>query len=283
MKIAPRMRRLLIALVAAASAFVTTPANAATGTAAVAGTGSFSPGLNPVPGPQTMTFGVSGAIATTGNPGVYTCSAWGGDSTVPPGYPQTGGFIGSCTTPCGDVTISASYTRADLQLALAGSVTSGCLAPSRFAGDCPIIPTTAPETTSYATVCDFNFDSLAGTVVMAATGWVSSSGWYNFSFSGTGVGTAGAANGTLSCTVTGNDFVGTWQQSVGDFTGSCTAPCGTASISGSHNRILEAMTLNGSVTSGCLAPSNFTGDCSVTPLGALVATSFAIACEFTLD
>jgi len=101
MKVAPRMRRLLIALVAAASAFVTTPANAATGTAAVAGTGSFSPGLNPVPGPQTMTFGVSGAIATTGNPGVYTCSAWGGDSTVPPGYPQLRAGVRERNPPAG--------------------------------------------------------------------------------------------------------------------------------------------------------------------------------------
>jgi hypothetical protein len=274
MKIPSKARFPLVVFVAVVSVFTAVPANATTGAGVVAGTGSFSPGLTQPGGQQTVTFGVTGALATTGNAGEFTCT-FAGDS---------GGFGGSCTVPCGAIGISGSYTIVDLEMAWTGAIVSGCTGPSTFAGDCPLVPTSAPSETSYATVCDLNFDGLAGAVVIAGTGTIFSGfGPPTFTFSGTGVGTAAAQNGGLNCTANGNDTVGTLTVSIGSFSGSCGVPCGAVAINGSYVRDGLEMTMDGTIGGGCMPPSTFTAICSYTPVGALVVTSFALACGFTLS
>jgi len=277
---------MLVVVVAAASAFTAIPANAElTGVIALAGTGSFSPGLVAVNSqPQTFSFNGSGALTTAqpGTAGVYQCNTGGYDS-IGSLTQGAGGFSGSCSTPCGTVAISSSFVREFGEAAVSGTVTSGCLAPSSFAGDCGFTPTNAPSATTYAVVCDINFEALAGAVVIAGTGSFErglGAGPQFFTFGGEGAGTAGGDNGTLDCTITGNDTVGTTNQGNGDYAGNCTTPCGAVSVSGSYSRVSAEMSMIGNFTSGCLAPSSVAAACLFTPVGALAVTNFALACVF---
>lgn len=277
MRISTRIGRMLVVVVAAASAFTTVPANAEpTGVIALAGTGSFSPGLVTVgTQPQTFALSASGALSTAdpATAGHYQCFANG---YAPPAG-ATGGIEGGCTTPCGAIGLSASLVSEGVEMAVSGSVTSGCLGGSSFAGDCAFAPAVVTIGT-FTMVCDLNFEGLSGAVVLVGTGTMQPDGY--FSYGADGAGTAGGDNGTLNCTITGNDDVGTINQSIGDYTGNCTTPCGAVTVSGSYDRTSAEMGIVGNFTSGCLAPATLGGNCLFTPIGALAVTNFGLACVF---
>jgi len=282
MRISAQIRRLLVVVVAAASTFTAVPANAeSTGAIALAGTGSFSPGLTRFGGAQTFAFNGSGALSTAQPPtaGAYQCNAAGYD----PPAGATGYIDGGCTTPCGGMSFSASLVSQDVEMAVSGSVTGGCLAGSSIAGDCAFTPT-ALTISGFTMVCDLNFAALSGAVVLVGTGTMQPDfqGGEYFTYGADGAGTAGGDNGTLNCTITGNDTIGTTNQGAGDYAGSCTTPCGAVNISGSYNRTSAEISMIGYVTSGCLGPASLTGNCLFTPVGALVVTNFALACVFEM-
>ena len=287
-----KVRLFLIAVATGAAVLGTLPANAGVNDrVAIAGTGGISPGLTTGIGSgstQTFTFDGTGAGAVSGQIGTYRCSVTGNDTigTVQQG---TGGFSGTCTTPCGTVGVSGSYVRTLLVVTATGTITSGCLTGLSFSGNCSFTPTSATPITSYEVNCQFTVGS--GEIVLSGTGTISpglttgvgSGPTQSFTFSGSGVGAVLGQIGTYSCSVTGNDTIGTIQQGAGGFSGSCNTPCGTVGVNGTYVRTLLVVTATGTITSGCLGGHTFNGNCSFVPTTPTPVTNYAVACQFEVD
>ena len=102
-----------------------------------------------------------------------------------------------------------------------------------------------------------------------------------FFFNGSGVGSVGSQTGQFSCSVTGNDAIGTVLNGAGSFSGSCNTPCGTVGVSGTYNRTGGTVAASGGLFSGCLGTPSFSGTCTFAPTGPPPAQSFAVLCEFS--
>lgn len=153
-----KIRMGLIAVVAGAAAFTAMPANAGSGDhIAIAGTGTISPGLTQTGGPQTFSFAGNGGGTAFGQSGQFSCSVNGND-TIGTTTSGSGGFSGSCNTPCGTVGVSGNYTRTAGVVSVGGNITSGCLSPHTFNGSCAFTPTSGPTVVSYAVTCHFEID-----------------------------------------------------------------------------------------------------------------------------
>jgi hypothetical protein len=152
----------LVALGAAALALSGTPADAATGVSAaqVSGSGTISPGLNPVPRTQQFTF-TSVTITTTAvgvgavNSGNSGCSASGGSTIHETTAHGKGGGTWSCSSGalagCSGV---LTYVRVGgvVTVDLAGH--AGTCANVAGTLQCEFTPVTvAPPTTAYSLVC----------------------------------------------------------------------------------------------------------------------------------
>jgi len=156
MRIPARIRLVLIALVASASALTVLPASAEVD-ATIAGTGTISPGLTQAGGPQTYTFSGTGGgagVDNTGTPqaGTFSCAV-SGDDTIGTLTSGAGSFSGSCNTPCGTNGVSGSYTRTLSAVSADGSVTSGCFSGSTISIKCHFQATAAPPVVSFSLVC----------------------------------------------------------------------------------------------------------------------------------
>jgi hypothetical protein len=300
MKIRARIRSALVALLAAVSAFAALPASAAS---TAGSTSSNVPSLSDA---QTFWFSGSGAGSVHGQTGIYGCYV-NGDDTVGTITQGSGGFSGTCNTPCGTVGVSGGYTRTAALVSLSGITTSGCLSEAFFSGECLFVPTSGLRVTSYALSCEVNVGSagdivaLVGTgaispgltspgiVAIAGTGTISpglttTGGNQTFSFSGNGAGSVRGETGQYSCGVNGNDYIGTTTQGNGGFSGTCNTPCGTVGVNGNYSRTVGLVSVNGgSVTSGCLTGSAFSGDCVFIPTSGPTIKSYAVVCGFTVS
>jgi hypothetical protein len=124
--------------------------------------------------------------------------------------------------------------------------------------------------------------TIAGTGAISP-GLTVAGGAQSFTFSGTGGG-AGTDNtgtpqaGAISCSVSGNDTIGTLSQGSGNFSGSCNTPCGTNGVSGSFTRNGGSVTANGDITSGCFGPWTITIICTFGPTSPPPVISFALHC-----
>jgi hypothetical protein len=145
-----KLRVALTGIVAGATLCAGVPANASTGGASLAGSGTISPGL-PAPG-DTWTFSGTGAVATDRVQGLFSCTVNGNDSIG--SYTQgAGSFSGSCTTACGTSTVNGSFTRVGGLITLSGTASGGCMSAT-FTGDCSFEPTSFPVIRSYESACD---------------------------------------------------------------------------------------------------------------------------------
>jgi hypothetical protein len=124
--------------------------------------------------------------------------------------------------------------------------------------------------------------AIAGTGSIAP-GLTQTGGAQTFSFSGNGGGSALGQTGSFSCSVNGNDTIGTTSQGAGGFSGSCNTPCGSVGVSGSYTRTAAVVTASGSLTSGCLAGHSFSGNCAFTPTSGPTVISYAVTCQFQLS
>ncbi|MDQ1686469.1 MAG: hypothetical protein QOC82_3206 [Frankiaceae bacterium] len=311
MTISGRIRSSLIAFVASASALAAVPVSAAPSGLAVNGAGTPTPALAITGGAQTFSFSGNGAGTVRGQTGAYSCSVNGNDTigTITDG---AGGFSGTCNTPCGTVGVSGGYVRTAGVVNVMASTTTGCLAGATINGDCGFLPTSGPTVTSYALACELSFGplpdvvTLVGTgtispgltgvglpptsyavdsVVIAGTGTISpglttTGGAQTFSFSGNGGGSMGGQDGGYSCSVNGNDTIGTTTQGYGSFSGSCNTPCGAVGVRGdNYTRAATRVQVFGAVTTGCLAGHNFVGECLLVPTSGPTITSYALTCE----
>jgi len=132
----------------------------------------------------------------------------------------------------------------------------------------------------------------AGGLTITGTGGISpgltqAGGAQTYTFSGTGGG-AGVDNtgtpqaGTFTCTLSGDDTIGTLTSGAGSINGSCNTPCGTVGVSGSYTRTGGTVTAGGSITSGCFSGESFSADCSFTPTSPPPVVSYVVHCEVTL-
>jgi hypothetical protein len=124
-------------------------------------------------------------------------------------------------------------------------------------------------------------------IAIAGTGTISpgltdAGGAQTFSFNGNGGGNAFGQTGAFSCSVNGNDTIGTTTQGAGQFNGSCNTPCGSVGVSGNYTRTAAVVSASGSLTSGCLAGHSFSGTCAFVPSSGPTVTSYAVTCHFGL-
>jgi len=155
MRMSAGIRLVLIALLAAASAFTGMPANAS-GNVLGGGTAVFSPGLTSVGAAQTFVLDTIGVGTANGQTGEFKCDVTG-DDTIGTVAQGSGGFSGTCTTPCGAGSVVASYTRTADVIAFNGGISSGCLAGSNIGGTCTLFPDTLPPLTSFVVLCSLSF------------------------------------------------------------------------------------------------------------------------------
>jgi len=127
------------------------------GNVALAGNGTIWPGLTTGGGPpQTFNLAATGFGFAGGEVGQFNC-AFAGNDNIGSITQGAGSLSGSCSTPCGTISVGANYTR-DVGLAtVSGSVTAGCLAPSSFTGACDFVPTSPPPVTNFSLTCDLAF------------------------------------------------------------------------------------------------------------------------------
>lgn len=112
----------------------------------------------------------------------------------------------------------------------------------------------------------------------------------SFTFGGSGAGATTTQHDTISCTVTGNDTIGSWAQGSGSFNGECTGSSGGAStVSGNYTRTGAVVTLAGTAVASNSQgfTGHFNGDCEFTPTNidptTALITSFAVVCGFTVS
>ena len=96
---------------------------------------------------------------------------------------------------------------------------------------------------------------------LTQAGGTSQSFW--FGASGVLVSTDGVIL-NITCTVTGNDIIGSWSQGLGSFSGSCYVPGGPTPVTGSYTRTGASVTMN-VWFSGGLLNGPFIGGCGWAP------------------
>jgi hypothetical protein len=111
-----------------------------------------------------------------------------------------------------------------------------------------------------------------------------------FTFGGDGAVATDTAQGSIHCTATGDDTVGSWSQGAGSFNGSCTGAA-NASVAGTYVRTGAIVTVTGTAT-GTGISGSFTGRCVFTPINVSVTTppvppivritQFSVTCTFTI-
>jgi hypothetical protein len=109
-------------------------------------------------------------------------------------------------------------------------------------------------------------------------GLTTTGGPQTFSFSGSGTAATDTYQGAFSCTVNGNDTIGTVQQGSGGFTGSCTAGATTEPVSGTYVRVGAAVNLSGSIGPGPVS-GTFTGACTFEAGGLPPVVAFQVQCH----
>ncbi|MDQ1685473.1 MAG: hypothetical protein QOC82_2210 [Frankiaceae bacterium] len=102
-----------------------------------------------------------------------------------------------------------------------------------------------------------------------------------WNYSGTGYAVAAAYIGPISCTVNGNDTIGSLAQSAGAFAGKCTTLVGTEDIAGTYTRTGSAAKMAGQIGPAPLG-GNFTASCSFVP-GPPPVTAYQQSCTFTVQ
>ncbi|MDQ1685447.1 MAG: hypothetical protein QOC82_2184 [Frankiaceae bacterium] len=110
-------------------------------------------------------------------------------------------------------------------------------------------------------------------------GLTDAGGPQTFSFSGNGGGVVGGVAGQYSCSVNGNDTIGTTTQGAGAFSGTCSTPCGTIGVSGNYTRTGAAVSASGSITSGCIPTRPVTITCVFAPSGTPPIVGFTLVCH----
>lgn len=103
-----------------------------------------------------------------------------------------------------------------------------------------------------------------------------------FSFNGSGDAATDTYQGSFSCTVNGNDTIGTIAQGSGAFTGNCVAGSTTEPVSGTYSRITDAILIDGNIGPGPLSGS-LTGTCSFEATSAPTVTSYDVQCHLVVD
>jgi len=104
-----------------------------------------------------------------------------------------------------------------------------------------------------------------GTATIAGTGTISpgltqaGDPGQTFTFGGTGAAATSAVHDAITCTVAGNDTIGSWAQGAGSFAGNCvgSVTAGTSSVSGNYTRTGAAVTVSGIATA--TSPGGFSG------------------------
>ncbi|MDQ1686164.1 MAG: hypothetical protein QOC82_2901 [Frankiaceae bacterium] len=153
-----KITRLAVVMAAAATTFVSPPANAGSiDFFTLSGTGTISPGLTTTGGPQTWSYSGNGYGVVFGVAGPWSCS-WNGNDTIGTTLQGAGGFSGTCNTLPGVVCTTGTYSRG-AGVSISGSFTCGWLTGHIFYGTCAFSPTSGPVVTSYAFIwCRFEVD-----------------------------------------------------------------------------------------------------------------------------
>jgi len=103
-------------------------------------------------------------------------------------------------------------------------------------------------------------------------------GSQTFSFNGSGTAVTDTYTGSFSCTVNGNDILGTLAEGSGSFTGNCIAGATTEPVSGTYLRVGGALHLNGNIGPGPINGS-FTGACTFEATATPTVTSYDVQCH----
>ena len=122
-----------------------------------------------------------------------------------------------------------------------------------------------------------------------------------FTFGGTGVVATTTEQDAITCTVTGNDTIGSWTQGAGSFSGSCNGAVtgGASSVSGNYNRTGGTVTVSGTAVASNAKGfgGTFNGDCAFSPINVsaevgpippvpptvtVKITAFSVTCTFTI-
>lgn len=103
-------------------------------------------------------------------------------------------------------------------------------------------------------------------------------GAQTFSFNGSGTAATDSYQGSFSCTVNGNDSIGTIAQGAGSFTGNCVAGTTTEPVTGSYTRVGGAVKLDGTIGPGPVS-GTFTGACTFEATSAPTVTSYDVQCH----
>ena len=115
----------------------------------VQGSGTITPGLGPLPEPQSIAFdGTATVIGTDGVLTTWSCS-FSGES---PGSSTTHG-LGSVSGACGPIGLLCAYVRIGAIVAVECVGTATHVGAA--AGSCLFVPHTLLPTTSYSLVCGF--------------------------------------------------------------------------------------------------------------------------------
>jgi len=133
-----------------------------------------------------------------------------------------------------------------------------------------------------------------GAVTIAGTGGISpgltqAGGAQTYTFSGTGGGVATDSSGNLqagtySCSLSGDDVIGTLTVGAGSLGGTCNTPCGSVGVSGSYIRTYAVVTANGRTNIGdCFSGNPFTVVCAFPPTSPPPVVSYAVTCVVTFN
>ena len=112
-----------------------------------------------------------------------------------------------------------------------------------------------------------------------------------FTFGGTGAAATTTQHDAITCTVSGNDTIGSWSQGAGSFSGSCNGAVtgGASSVKGNYTRTGSAVTVSGTATAtnGGGFSGSFNGACAFSPTNVDPTTqrinAFAVHCTFTIS
>jgi len=101
-----------------------------------------------------------------------------------------------------------------------------------------------------------------------------------WTFAGSGVAVTDTYVGTINCTLTGNDTIGTVAQSQGTFSGTCVT-AGAEPFSGAFTRVGETETVSGYIGPGAIT-GTVTGRCDWEPTSAPTVTTSQQQCYFVV-
>jgi hypothetical protein len=111
----------------------------------------------------------------------------------------------------------------------------------------------------------------------------------SWTFGGTGIVVTDTEQDTITCTVAGNDTIGSWNQGVGGFNGTCTGSRGgSTSVTGTYTRTGSAVTVSGRATNnnGGGFSGDFNGACGFSPTNIDPSTqritAFGVSCWFII-